>query len=133
MIKELANREQRIRERAYQIWLHVGRPEGRDKIHWDMAAELVAIDDLITLEESQDRNRKHNRIREEYLRYWAKFAIDNAATYARVGSSGVGKSTRPRSLFENSRSRWRLRILDLDPVVDGRRFDTLPSKRPPDR
>jgi hypothetical protein len=93
MIREPANREQRIRERAYQIWLHVGRPEGRDKIHWDMATELVAIDELVTIEESQDRNCKHTRRGEEYLRYWAKFRIDNAATYARRRSGGFSKLT----------------------------------------
>jgi len=37
--------EQRIRERAFRIWLDEGCPHGRDKIHWDMASELVAIED----------------------------------------------------------------------------------------
>jgi Protein of unknown function (DUF2934) len=37
--------EQRIRERAYYIWLQEGCPEGRDKVHWDMASELVAIEE----------------------------------------------------------------------------------------
>jgi hypothetical protein len=37
--------EQRIRERAHRIWLEEGCPEGRAKIHWDMATELVAIED----------------------------------------------------------------------------------------
>ena len=37
--------EQRIRERAYRIWLEEGCPEGRDLVHWDMATELVAIED----------------------------------------------------------------------------------------
>ena len=37
--------EQRIRERAYRIWLEEGCPEGRELGHWDMAAELVAIED----------------------------------------------------------------------------------------
>jgi hypothetical protein len=37
--------EQRIRDRAYRLWLEEGRPEGRDKDHWDMATELVAIED----------------------------------------------------------------------------------------
>jgi Protein of unknown function (DUF2934) len=133
MIKELANREQRIRERAYQIWLHVGRPEGRDKIHWDMATELVAIDELVTREESRDQHGKHIRIREQYLRYWAKFAIDNASTSARRSSSGFRKSMRPKSPFENSCSRWRLRILDLDPVVDGPALSQIPSKPPRER
>ena len=37
--------ERRIRERAYQIWLDEGCPEGRELDHWDMATELVAIED----------------------------------------------------------------------------------------
>ncbi len=36
--------EQRIRERAYRIWLEEGRPEGRAKAHWDMARDLLAIE-----------------------------------------------------------------------------------------
>ena len=34
--------EQRIRDRAYRLWLEEGCPDGRDKDHWDMATELVA-------------------------------------------------------------------------------------------
>lgn len=37
--------EQRIRERAYRLWLDEGRPDGRAEAHWDMARELVAIED----------------------------------------------------------------------------------------
>jgi len=37
--------EQRIRERAYRIWLEEGCSEGRANDHWDMATELVAIED----------------------------------------------------------------------------------------
>lgn len=37
--------ERRIRERAYRLWEEEGHPEGRDKAHWDMARELVAIED----------------------------------------------------------------------------------------
>jgi hypothetical protein len=37
--------EQRIREHAYRIWLEEGRPSGREEAHWDMARELVAIED----------------------------------------------------------------------------------------
>jgi hypothetical protein len=38
-------RTERIRRRAYSIWQQEGRPDGRDQIHWDMASELVAIED----------------------------------------------------------------------------------------
>jgi hypothetical protein len=37
--------ERRIRERAYRLWEEEGRPHGRDKTHWDMAREMVAIED----------------------------------------------------------------------------------------
>jgi Protein of unknown function (DUF2934) len=38
-------REERIRAKAYQIWLDEGCPDGRDEAHWDMARELVAVED----------------------------------------------------------------------------------------
>lgn len=37
--------EDRIRRRAYQIWLDEGRPDGRADDHWDVASELVAIEE----------------------------------------------------------------------------------------
>lgn len=76
MTKDL---QQRIRERAYQIWLHVGCPDGRDKIHWDMATELVAIEDSQSIKDRQERDRRRIRIREDYIRYWVSFGMNNAA------------------------------------------------------
>jgi len=43
------DREQRIRNKAYEIWLDEGRPEGRAEVHWDMASELVAIQENYAL------------------------------------------------------------------------------------
>ena len=37
-------REQRIRERAFQIWIDDGQPEGKDKEHWARATEEVEPD-----------------------------------------------------------------------------------------
>ena len=38
-----ANLERRIRERAFQIWIEEGQPDGRDRDHWLIAeAELVS-------------------------------------------------------------------------------------------
>jgi Protein of unknown function (DUF2934) len=37
--------EERIRRKAYELWLSEGRPEGRDRDHWELARELVAIED----------------------------------------------------------------------------------------
>src|SRR5689334_12089519 len=35
------DRDQRIRDRAYQIWEREGRPEGRHDEHWRRAAEEI--------------------------------------------------------------------------------------------
>jgi hypothetical protein len=37
--------EERVRERAYQIWQEQGCPEGQADAHWELARELVAIED----------------------------------------------------------------------------------------
>jgi hypothetical protein len=37
--------EERIRRRAYQLWLDAGKPEGLADTHWDQASELIAIED----------------------------------------------------------------------------------------
>lgn len=37
-----APREQRIKERAFQIWVDEGRPEGRHQEHWRMAEAQIA-------------------------------------------------------------------------------------------
>lgn len=43
--RDESDRERRIRERAYRLWQEEGCPEGRSDVHWDMAAELIAIED----------------------------------------------------------------------------------------
>ncbi|MGZ3195925.1 MAG: DUF2934 domain-containing protein [Croceibacterium sp.] len=49
-------REQRIRTKAFYIWLDEGCPEGRAEAHWDMATELMAIEDnyAVALKPVQD-------------------------------------------------------------------------------
>jgi Protein of unknown function (DUF2934) len=42
-------REERIRTKAFYLWIDEGCPEGRAKTHWDMATELVAIEDNYAL------------------------------------------------------------------------------------
>jgi len=39
------DRDERIRQRAYQLWREEGCPAGREQAHWEMATELVAIED----------------------------------------------------------------------------------------
>jgi Protein of unknown function (DUF2934) len=38
-------KEQRIRERAYYIWLAEGQPEGRAEKHWESAKAESAAED----------------------------------------------------------------------------------------
>lgn len=40
--------EKRIRDRAYKLWEEEGRPEGRQEAHWQMAREIVAIEDNLS-------------------------------------------------------------------------------------
>ena len=42
--------EERIRRRAYRLWEEEGCPEGRELAHWDMATELVAMEDSQNLD-----------------------------------------------------------------------------------
>jgi hypothetical protein len=39
------DREQRIRERAYQMWEEAGRPEGRSEEFWERARILTEFED----------------------------------------------------------------------------------------
>ena len=41
----MADIEQRIRERAYRIWIEEGQPHGRELEHWEQARFLVGIED----------------------------------------------------------------------------------------
>jgi Protein of unknown function (DUF2934) len=36
--------DERVKERAYRLWVEEGCPEGRADVHWDRARELVAIE-----------------------------------------------------------------------------------------
>jgi hypothetical protein len=37
--------EDRVRQRAYRLWVEEGCPDGRSDVHWDKARELVAIEE----------------------------------------------------------------------------------------
>lgn len=36
--------EDRIRERAYRLWLEEGQPQGKSAEHWEKARELLALE-----------------------------------------------------------------------------------------
>ena len=33
--------EERIRDRAYRLWLEEGQPDGKARAHWELASELI--------------------------------------------------------------------------------------------
>ena len=39
------DRHERIRERAHLLWIEEGKPQGREKDHWELASKLVAIEE----------------------------------------------------------------------------------------
>lgn len=49
--------ERRVREKAYELWVAEGQPEGRADAHWTEAREIIALEDsnattLIPLKDS---------------------------------------------------------------------------------
>jgi len=39
------NFHERVRQRAYRLWVEEGCPQDRSEVHWDKARELVAIEE----------------------------------------------------------------------------------------
>jgi hypothetical protein len=37
--------DDRVKQRAYRLWVEEGCPEGRSEVHWDKARELVAVEE----------------------------------------------------------------------------------------
>ena len=50
------DREDRIRQRAYEIWEQEGRPEGQDQQHWERAAQNLDREDS---DIQRDSERRH--------------------------------------------------------------------------
>ena len=62
----MQDREQKIRERAYEIWDREGRPLGRELEHWmqaqreiDQGAGEIEGDDLPSLQALREAARQH--------------------------------------------------------------------------
>lgn len=49
-------REQRIRERAHQIWEREGRPDGQEQSHWERASREIDEEDRKGEKPSRDRS-----------------------------------------------------------------------------
>ncbi len=55
----MADEDERIRKKAYELWMGEGQPEGRHDLHWEQAREIIALEDAggpptIPLDESLD-------------------------------------------------------------------------------
>ena len=37
--------EQRIRQRAYRLWIEEGQPQGKPEAHWELARIAIALED----------------------------------------------------------------------------------------
>jgi hypothetical protein len=57
--KEMEAREERVRQRAYEIWQREGCPEGRAEEHWQMArTEIAMSEDQATATRPAPRARR---------------------------------------------------------------------------
>jgi hypothetical protein len=51
-------KERRIRERAYEIWLREGQPQGRDVDHWEKAAAEIEAESGSPPESKPEREQE---------------------------------------------------------------------------
>lgn len=54
----MADRDQKIRNKAYELWEAAGRPEGRQGEHWAEAERLVAAEEAGEAKPAKKRARK---------------------------------------------------------------------------
>jgi len=55
------DREARIRERAYHLWIDRGRPEGREQEHWEEARRSVEQEDQSDVAKFQEHRDEANQ------------------------------------------------------------------------
>jgi hypothetical protein len=44
-VSEMADREERVRAKAYELWERAGRPQNQQAEHWEQAQRLIAAED----------------------------------------------------------------------------------------
>ena len=110
------DREQRIRERAFSIWLEEGRPEGRADIHWDMATELIAIEEnqLFTLKPVGRAGEPVEPI----------LAVDNAGEFPTLTDQGE------ETAYPQARADAREDVRDVLPTIESTK---KPQSKSPSR
>jgi hypothetical protein len=79
----IEDREERIREKAHKIWEEQGRPEGQAEAHWDMASELVAIEDSQMATTTPVEISKHRTNAPEPI-----LAVENAGEFPTLTDQG---------------------------------------------
>ncbi len=87
----------RIRDRAYDIWQQEGCPEGRADVHWEMARELVAIEDnqhLATKPNPQNHDIRRDPSTGEPVESFV--AVTNQGEFPMLADQGE-KQSYPRS------------------------------------
>ena len=83
--------EARIRERAHKIWEAEGRPEGRADDHWELASELIAIEDSQMLATIPLAESKAQLDAGEPL-----IAVENAGEFPTLTDQGEQQNPKPR-------------------------------------
>jgi hypothetical protein len=92
-------REERVRIKAYHIWLDEGCPDGRAEAHWDMASELIAIED--NYRETLKPIGKGGEPVEPLL------AIENAGEFPTLTDQGEEQAIKPPGQKEEQPARKR--------------------------
>lgn len=94
-------REQRVRERAYRLWVEEGKPEGRADAHWDMASELVAIEESQrdTLKPNPIYEYEHNPTREQIE---PMLVVENAGEFPTLTDQGEEANYPSRDLVADA-------------------------------
>ena len=91
----------RVRQRAYRLWMEEGCPEGRSDAHWDKARELVAIEEnhKATLKPAPDPEQPAREPVEPLV------AVENAGEFPTLTDQGEEQAfPKPRAAAAKAKS-----------------------------
>ncbi len=80
--------EERVRARAYRLWQEEGCPEGRADAHWELARELVAIEDNQRLATKPIGPAGSNNVLPEPVEFVV--AVENQGEFPTLTDEGEG-------------------------------------------
>lgn len=84
----MSDREERIRQHAYRIWQEEGTPDGQARRHWEMAEELVAQEEGVSLTTEPNPMREEAPPREEPVE--PPEALENQGDFPTLTDQGKG-------------------------------------------